>query len=139
MIMNENIFRTGPPAWSLHAADRVDGPRFRGHRRAAVSLGGLGGASWPGRSASLPLTKVAPARTSATRCGALTIRQRRCADSISLNAIASPAAFDPWPLVTFVRSLHRGEGRLDRVGRAQVHPVLGRVVVERQQFLLIAR
>jgi hypothetical protein len=25
MIMNENIFRTGPPAWSLRAAERVDG------------------------------------------------------------------------------------------------------------------
>jgi hypothetical protein len=24
---------------------------------------------------------------------------------MSLKAIASPAAFDPWPLVTFVRSL----------------------------------
>jgi len=47
--------------------------------------------------------KVAPPRTSATRCGALTMRQRRWADSISLNAIASAAAFDPWPLVTFVR------------------------------------
>jgi len=33
------------------------------------------------------------------------MRQRRCADSISLNAIASAAALDPWPLVTFVRSL----------------------------------
>jgi hypothetical protein len=49
--------------------------------------------------------KVAPARTSATRCGPLTVRQRRWADSISLNAMASPAAFDPWPLVTLVRSL----------------------------------
>jgi 8-oxo-dGTP pyrophosphatase MutT (NUDIX family) len=27
--MNENIFRTGPPAWSLRAADRVDGPDGR--------------------------------------------------------------------------------------------------------------
>ncbi len=52
----------------------------------------------------MPLTKAAPARTSATRWGALTIRQRRCADSISLKAIARAAVFDPWPLVTFVRS-----------------------------------
>ena len=37
-----------------------------------------------GRSSSLPLWKVAPARTSATRCGALTARQRVCAASISL-------------------------------------------------------
>ena len=49
--------------------------------------------------------KVAPARTRATRCGALTARQRSCADSISLNAIASPAAREPGPLVTFVRCL----------------------------------
>src|ERR1035437_6079709 len=49
--------------------------------------------------------KVDPARTSATRWGALTMRQRRCADSISLKAMASAAALDPWPLVTLVRSL----------------------------------
>src|SRR3954471_4449443 len=47
--------------------------------------------------------KVAPARTRATRCGPLTARQRSCAASISLNAIASPAARDPGPRVTFVR------------------------------------
>jgi hypothetical protein len=33
------------------------------------------------------------------------MRQRRWADSISLKAIARAAALDPWPLVTFVRSL----------------------------------
>jgi hypothetical protein len=33
------------------------------------------------------------------------MRQRRCADSMSLNAMASPAALEPWPLVTLVRSL----------------------------------
>ena len=53
-----------------------------------------------GRSTSLPRSKVAPARTRATRCGALTARQRRCADSMSLNAIAMPAAREPGPLVT---------------------------------------
>lgn len=37
-----------------------------------------------GRSSSLPLWKIAPARTRATRCGALTARQRACAASISL-------------------------------------------------------
>ena len=37
-----------------------------------------------GRSMSLPFSNVAPARTSATRCGALTARQRDCAASISL-------------------------------------------------------
>ena len=37
-----------------------------------------------GRSSSLPLWNVAPARTRATRWGALTARQRACAASISL-------------------------------------------------------
>ncbi len=58
--------------------------------------------------------KVAPTRTSATRCEASTIRQSRCADSISLNAIASPAAYDPWPLMTFVRS--RTVAKADSIG-----------------------
>jgi len=43
----------------------------------------------------LPLMNVAPARTRATRCGALTMRQWSCADSMSLNAIARPAAWEP--------------------------------------------
>jgi hypothetical protein len=44
--MNENIFRTGPPAWSLRAADRVDGPGVPGS-----SPGGgetSGGPDWQG-------------------------------------------------------------------------------------------
>jgi hypothetical protein len=49
--------------------------------------------------------KVAPARTRATRWGALTARQRSCADSISLNAIASPAAREPGPVVILVLCL----------------------------------
>src|SRR3954466_10420770 len=56
-----------------------------------------------GRSTSFPLTKLAPARTRATRWGPLTARQRSWAASISLNAIANPAARDPGPRVTFVR------------------------------------
>ena len=48
---------------------------------------------------------TAPARTSATRWGALTARHRVCADSMSLNAIATPAAREPGPLVTRWRSL----------------------------------
>jgi hypothetical protein len=66
----------------------------------------------------------------------LTIRQRRYADSISLNAMASAAAFDPWPLVTFVRSLTVANVD-DRVGSAQVQPGLGRVAIERQELFLI--
>jgi hypothetical protein len=42
-----------------------------------------------------PLTKVTPARTNATRCGAFTARERSCAAWMSLNAIASPAARAP--------------------------------------------
>src|SRR4051795_9589748 len=52
---------------------------------------------------SLPLTNVAPARTSATRCGPLTARQRSWAASMSLNAMASPAVREPGPRVSFVR------------------------------------
>ncbi len=46
---------------------------------------------------SLPLMKTAPARTSATRWGPLTACQRAWADSMSLNAIAIPAAREPGP------------------------------------------
>jgi hypothetical protein len=63
---------------------------------------------------SLPLMKVAPARTRATRWGALTARQRSCADSISLNAMASPAAREPGPLVTLVRC--RTVAKADSIG-----------------------
>jgi hypothetical protein len=52
---------------------------------------------------SLPSMNSAPARTRATNCGALTARQRSCADSMSLNAIARLATRLPEPLVTFVR------------------------------------
>ncbi len=45
---------------------------------------GGGGVMSVGRSRSLPLWKTAPARTRATRCGALTDRQRAWAASISL-------------------------------------------------------
>ncbi len=54
---------------------------------------------------SLPFLNTAPARTSATRWGALTARHRVCADSMSLNAIVTPAAREPGPLVTRWRSL----------------------------------
>src|SRR6476620_2019713 len=56
-----------------------------------------------GRSMSLPLWKVAPARTRATRWGAFTARHRDCAASMSLNATARPAAREPGPLVTLLR------------------------------------
>ena len=50
----------------------------------SVDPPGSAGVMSTGRSSSLPLWNTAPARTSATRCGALTARQRVCAASISL-------------------------------------------------------
>src|SRR5215213_10566499 len=50
----------------------------------SVDLCGSVGVMSMGRSSSLPLWNTAPARTRATRCGALTARQRVCAASISL-------------------------------------------------------
>ena len=59
---------------------------------------------------SLPFSNTAPARTSATRWGALTARHRVCADSMSLNAIATPAAREPlvtrWRSLTVARKFH---------------------------------
>ena len=62
----------------------------------------------------MPLMNVAPARTSATRCGALTARQRAWAASMSLNAIASPAAREPGPRVILVRC--RTVANVDSIG-----------------------
>ena len=50
----------------------------------SVDSPGSGGVMSTGRSSNLPLWKTAPARTRATRCGALTARQRACAASMSL-------------------------------------------------------
>jgi hypothetical protein len=49
---------------------------------------------------SLPFLNTAPARTSATRWGALTARHRVCGDSMSLNVSATPAARETGTLVT---------------------------------------
>src|SRR5215204_4314124 len=80
--------------------------------QAAVAV--LGAAGWVGRSTSLPRSNRAPARTRATRWGAFTARQRVWAASMSLNAIARPAAFDPGPLVTLVRC--RTVAKVDSIG-----------------------
>src|SRR4029450_329282 len=64
--------------------------------------------------ATPPLSEPAPARPSPTRWGPLTARQRSWADSSSLNAIASPAALLPGPLVTRVRA-RTGE-KVDSIG-----------------------
>ncbi len=81
----------------------------------------------------MPSVKVAPARTRATRCGAFTARHRPWAASMSLNAMASPAARLPGPRVTFMRC--RTVAKVDRVRGPQMDPVLGGVVVEREQYL----
>src|SRR5512146_2653368 len=61
--------------------------------------------------------KIAPARTRTTRGGAFTARQRAWADSMSLNAIASPAAREPGPLVTLVTLVRwRTVAKLDSIG-----------------------
>ena len=98
IVRTDLLNRLGIPVGELRFAGGVDS-------RVAGS---------PGRSASFPLMKVAPARTSATRCGALTMRQWSCADSISLNAMASPAARDPGPLVILVRC--RTVAKVDSIG-----------------------
>jgi hypothetical protein len=49
------------------------------------------------RSTSLPPSTREPARTSATRRGAFTARQRAWADSMSFSALTSPAALERGP------------------------------------------
>jgi len=62
----------------------------------------------------LPFSNRAPARTSGTRWGAMTARQRCCADSMSLNAMATPAAREPGPLV--MRCRGRTVAKVDSIG-----------------------
>ena len=62
----------------------------------------------------MPFSKTAPARTRATRWGAFTARHLPWADSMSLNAIAMPAAREPGPLVTRCRS--RTVAKVDSMG-----------------------
>src|SRR6202165_2322719 len=84
---------------------------------------------------SLPFLNTAPPRTSATRWGALTACHRVCADSMSLNAIATPAAREPGPLVTRWRSLT--VAKVDSIGsvvRRWIQCSAG-VVVEGQQHV----
>ncbi len=54
---------------------------------------------------------------------------------MSLNAIASPAAREPGPRVIFVRCRTVANVDPDRVGGAQVDPVLGGEVVDGEQLL----
>src|SRR5262249_17705483 len=77
-------------------------------------LQGVHAATSSFRSTSCPLRKMAPARPRATGWGALTARHRCCADSMSLNALARPAARLPGPLVTRVRC--RTVAKVDSIG-----------------------
>ena len=80
---------------------------------------------WLGRSIITPFSKRAPARTRATRCGALSVasvagrleqlERHRQAGRPGAGALGHPGS-----------ELDGGEGRLDRVGGPQMHPVLGR-------------
>src|SRR6478609_5897119 len=90
-----------------------------------------------GRSTSRPWWKVAPARTRATRWGAFTARHLDCAASMSLNAIARPAAREPGPLVTLLRCLT--VAKVDSIGLVvrRLDPMLGRVVVELEQDIQV--
>lgn len=54
---------------------------------------------------------------------------------MSLKVIAEAAARHPAPRVTLVRN--RTVEKVDRIRGPQLHPVLGRIVEERQQFVLI--
>src|SRR5213082_739674 len=80
---------------------------------------------------------VAPARTRATRWGAFTARQRSCADSMSLNAMARPAAREPGPLVILLLCLTVAKADSIGFGVRRCTPVLRGVVVERQAAALI--
>jgi uncharacterized protein (TIGR02246 family) len=66
------------------------------------------------RSTRTPFWNRVPARTRATRWGALTAGQRSWADSMSLNVRAKVAARDPARRVTLVRS--RTDEKVDSMG-----------------------
>jgi len=54
---------------------------------------------------------------------------------MSVNAVAIPAALEPGALVTRWRNRTVANVDPDRVGGAQVHPVLGGVVVAREEHV----
>ncbi len=78
-----------------------------------------------GRSMSLPLWNVAPARTRATRCGALTARPAvlSCLDQLERHRQTGRARAGTFG--DFGAVPDGGERRLDRIRGAQVHPMLG--------------
>ena len=87
------------PLWQRCATSVPEWAENCGHQRSST---GTANVLRPGYAQAGPLPfdefpsmKVAPARTRTTRWGALTARQRSCADSISLNAMTRPAAREP--------------------------------------------
>ena len=93
----------GVPGGEVAQCDRVGGIR-QTVREAQIGVDSVHAATGASRSASIPRSNLAPARTSATRRGAFTERQRFRADSMSLNVIAGAAAREPAPRVPLVRS-----------------------------------
>jgi hypothetical protein len=53
----------------------------------------------------LAVDELCASQARVTSCQVLIMHHRRWADSINPNAMASAVAFDPWSLVTLVRSL----------------------------------
>ena len=92
VVLTAGALASGGIAWLAGWRDVADGwsncqyPWIGLFQATSVSVDStdLVGVMSTGRSSSLPLWNTAPARTSATRCGALTARQRACAASISL-------------------------------------------------------
>lgn len=78
--------------------------------------------------------QTARQRARARPSGARSRRHRACAAG-SVCTPSPPQLLGSWPLDHALTQPHRGEGRLDRVRRAQVDPVLGRVVVKLQQHV----
>ncbi len=83
------------------------------------------------------MSNRAPARTSATRWGALTARQRRSAHWRSLNAIATAAAREPGPLVTRCRS--RTVAKVDSIGYVPIVTIFSAIAIAVLMFYDIDR
>src|SRR5512132_4102173 len=82
---------------------------------------------------STPFRNVTPWTTLGNWFSPFSLRHVLAAAMTSLNTMSRAVSWDNAPLVRTVSVPHRGEHALDRVGRAQVIPVLGREVVEGQQ------
>jgi hypothetical protein len=75
----------------------------------------------------MPSTKRVPVITLASFSAPLSRRQHRWASKPSLKTMVKVAKREPQPLVRSRGQPDGGEGRLDRVGGAQVRPVLAEI------------